>query len=233
MKDAEKIKYHIRLLAEALDARENPIASLVISNDWSASDLDAAHDIFEKFDQRMERKEAVNWHSFEHEFNERFGFSYQSVKSVVLAFFRNDQWVLVCEAYATEHPCVEFSEIISKARRGFDGLLLERVAAIFARNNIPYVREKEIQMADGKIIRLDFVLDMPRAKVAVEVKGLSSQGSLEHVAQLASELNARGGVDEFWVIFEGETTGVPKLVGSKFLSVMGLDGLMQKLSIAS
>lgn len=233
MKDAEKIKYHIRLLAEALEARENPIASLVISNDWSASDLDVAHDIFEKFDQRMERKEAVNWHSFEREFNERFGFSYQSVKSVVLAFFRNDQWVSVCKAYATEHPCVEFSEIISKAGRGRDGLLLERVAAIFARNNIPYVREKEIQMADGKIIRLDFVLDMPRAKVAVEVKGLSNQGSLEHVAQLAAELKSREWVDEFWVVVEGETTSLLKQGESKLLSVMGLDGLMQKLSITS
>lgn len=231
MDGSEKIKYHIQLLAEALDARESPIASLVILNDWSASDLDSAHDIFEQFDQKLEQKEVVNWYSFEREFQERFGLSYQGLKSVVLAFFRNDQWVAVCKAYASEHQCVEFSEVVSRNRADLGGLLMERTAAILARNNIPYEREAVTKAADGKTIRLDFILALPTAKIAVEVKGSLNLGALEHMAHLASEVTSEKVVDEFWVVVESVASiGRFEETVGKRLSVMTLDGLEQKLS---
>ena len=85
----EKIKYHIRLLAESLDAKSNPIASLVIERNWSDNDLERAHDIFEEYSNSLENDEPVNWHVFEKEFDTAFGIGYQGVKSIVLAFYRN------------------------------------------------------------------------------------------------------------------------------------------------
>lgn len=231
MSDYEKIKYHLQLLAESLDARQTPIASLVISNDWSASDLDAAHDIFEIYDQKLEQKQSVNWHNFEREFHERFGLTYQGLKPVVLAFFRNDQWVSVCEAYAGEHHCVEFSEIIARKLRDYNGLLVERVAAIFVRNNIPYVRDTEVRTADEKCIRLDFILSPPGVVIAVEVKSVLNQSAIAHAVQLASEVKSGLVADEFWLVVDGAALAdvcLPLPEGA--VSILTLDMLEDKLS---
>jgi hypothetical protein len=109
--EIEKIKFHINLVGETLDSRNNPIPALVIQMDWNARDLDSAHDIFEKYDNMLEAKEEVNWHVFEHELRDKFDIGYQTVKSIILAFFRNHQWTEVCTLYARSCECVEFHEI--------------------------------------------------------------------------------------------------------------------------
>ncbi|KZY36775.1 hypothetical protein A3754_24485 [Alcanivorax sp. HI0083] len=109
--ELNKIKFHINLIGETLDSRENPIPSLVIHMNWDESDLDSAHDIFEKYDSMVEAEEEVNWQAFEMELRDRFGIGYQTVKSIVLAFFRNHQWTEVCTLYAKAYECMEFHEI--------------------------------------------------------------------------------------------------------------------------
>lgn len=97
----EKLEFHVKLLAESLDHTENPIASLVVSRDWTEQDLDLAHDIFEIFDGKMHESKKINWQEFEQEFKVKLNISYQGLKSVILAFYRNGQWTEVCHAYAS------------------------------------------------------------------------------------------------------------------------------------
>lgn len=111
MSDIDKIKFHIKMIAESIDSREHPITSLVISMDWDGDDLDRAHDVFEKYDNKLEAKEDVNWTQFEMELRNTFNIGYQTVKSIILAFYRNHQWNEVCTLYAMSHMCAEFHEI--------------------------------------------------------------------------------------------------------------------------
>ena len=111
-RELEKIKFHIRLIGETIDYRSYPIPFLVIEIDWNDKDLDKAHDIFEKYDDKLEREEKVNWKEFEMELQNTFGIEYQTVKSIVLAFYRNHQWTRVCAGYAKAYECIEFNEII-------------------------------------------------------------------------------------------------------------------------
>ena len=111
-RELEKIKFHIRLIGETIDHRSYPIPFLVIEMDWDDKDLDKAHDIFEKYDDKLEREEKVNWKEFEMELQNTFGIEYQTVKSIVLAFYRNHQWTRVCTGYAKAYECIEFNEII-------------------------------------------------------------------------------------------------------------------------
>jgi hypothetical protein len=97
----EKLEFHVKLLAESVNHTENPTASLVVDFDWSSQDLNCAHDIFEMFDTKMRKEENINWYDFEKEFQDKLNISYQGLKSIVLAFFRNGQWTEVCHAYAS------------------------------------------------------------------------------------------------------------------------------------
>lgn len=111
-KQIDKLAYHVKLLSEAMDHRENPIASLVISMNWDDEQLNKAHDIFEKYDKKIHDKEInINWRGFEMELREVFNIGYQTVKSIVLAFFDNNQWESVCFEYAKAFECVEFHRI--------------------------------------------------------------------------------------------------------------------------
>lgn len=110
-KEIEKIKFHISLIGETIDYRNNPIPALVIEMNWDASDLDAAHDIFEKYNNMLENKENASWTAFEIELRKKFNIGYQTIKSIILAFYRNHQWTEVCTLYARSHECVEFHEI--------------------------------------------------------------------------------------------------------------------------
>lgn len=109
--EIKKLKFHISLIGETLDYRSNPIPALVIEMNWNANDLDAAHDIFEKYNNMLEAKEDVSWRAFEMELRQKFGIGYQTVKSIILAFFRNHQWTEVCTLYAQSYECMEFHEI--------------------------------------------------------------------------------------------------------------------------
>lgn len=107
----KKLQYQIKLIGETLDSREHPIAALIISMDWNDADLDRAHDIFEKFDAILEAEGKPNWAEFEKDFRDQFKIGYQTLKMIVIAFYRNFQWTQVCEVYAKAHECVEFHEI--------------------------------------------------------------------------------------------------------------------------
>lgn len=97
----DKLEFHVKLLAESLNFDETPIASLVVDFDWSEEDLNLAHDIFEIFDTKLSNSEEIRWRDFENEFLKKLNITYQGLKSVVLSFYRNGQWVEVCHAYAS------------------------------------------------------------------------------------------------------------------------------------
>lgn len=109
--EIKKIKYHISLIQEALDHRQFPIANLVISLDWDDNDLNSVHDIFEEYDNKLEKKEEINWTEFEIKLKREFGIGYQEVKIIILAFYDNGQWIEICKGYARTHDVMEFKRI--------------------------------------------------------------------------------------------------------------------------
>ena len=116
----ERLEFHVKLLAESLNHTENPTASLVVNFNWSSKDLNCAHDIFEMFDNKIHRAEKINWHDLEKEFDTKLNISYQGLKSVVLAFYRNGQWTEVCHAYASsfgENVSIELKSIAQGENR--------------------------------------------------------------------------------------------------------------------
>lgn len=92
-KEIEKLKYQMQLVGNMIDSDIYPIESLILSFDWDNDDLNKAHDIFEKYDKKIEVKEEdINWVKFEKELEEQFSISYQEVKLIILAFYKNRQW---------------------------------------------------------------------------------------------------------------------------------------------
>jgi len=117
--ELEKLKYQVRIIGETIDYQAHPVESLILSMDWGEGDIDRAHDIFEKYDNLLEAKEPINWHDFERELKTAFSIGYQTVKLIILAFYKNHQWTTVCYEYAKSFgPTVpiEFHQII----RGVD-----------------------------------------------------------------------------------------------------------------
>lgn len=110
-REISRIKFQMRLLRETLDFHRHPVPSLVLELDWGEEELDAAHDIFERYSNQLETGSDVDWQAFESEFSNRLRIGYQLLKRVVLAFFRSHQWTRVCRAYAEARPCSEFEEI--------------------------------------------------------------------------------------------------------------------------
>lgn len=109
-----KLKYQVRVLGETIDYQAHPVEALILSMDWSEGDIDRAHDIFEKYDNKLQEKEPVIWAEFEKELRNEFNIGYQTVKSIVLAFYKNHQWTNVCYEYAMSlEPTtpVEFHQI--------------------------------------------------------------------------------------------------------------------------
>ena len=110
-KKLEKLEFQIRLIGDAIDYRKHPITHLVIEMNWSDADLEKANDIFEKYDKMLDAGVSINWTEFEMEIKETFAISYQRVKSIILAFYRNQQWTRICRGFAREHKVMEFDEI--------------------------------------------------------------------------------------------------------------------------
>lgn len=55
---AEKIKklqYQVQTLAHCIDYERYPVESLVLSMNWDDSQLNRAHDIFQKYDEKLEK----------------------------------------------------------------------------------------------------------------------------------------------------------------------------------
>ncbi|OCF82151.1 hypothetical protein AS299_02570 [Citrobacter freundii] len=96
----QKVEYQISILSECLDYDRYPVQSLILSMNWDSKQLNKAHDIFQKYDEKLDKNEDINWHAFEHELEEEFSIGYQTVKSIVLAFYNNHQWIDVCYGYA-------------------------------------------------------------------------------------------------------------------------------------
>jgi len=232
MDEIDKIKYHIQLLSEALDPRDHPTASLVISNDWTRSDLDAAHDIFERYDAKLEKDNAVNWHEFEHDFQDRFGIGYQGLKSIVLAFFRNGQWTTVGTAYAINNPCIEFSELVGDQHHRYGRALEDRVAAILMDKHIAYSRN--VKVADGKREMVDFLVHFPRVKVAIEVKRQLTERGIVNLDAITREIHASGIADEIWLVLEQTSASdMTALSTIESIELLTLEDLEKKLAAAS
>ncbi len=116
----ERLRFQLQLLAESLDHHAYPIQTLVIALDWGDEELTLAIDIFEKYSRQLESGEKVSWVAFEEEFQDQLNISYQALKSIILAFYRNRQWLDVCVAYAQAHDVAEFWEINDREPESLD-----------------------------------------------------------------------------------------------------------------
>jgi hypothetical protein len=114
-----KLKYHVKLLGDAVDWHEHPIAAMVVALDWSEDDLDKAQDIFDKYDRQVEAGGPTGF--FERELRDTFGIGYQTVKQIVLGFYHNSQFLDICCAYAKEQRVSEFREILRDCENASPG----------------------------------------------------------------------------------------------------------------
>ncbi|ENY9093544.1 MULTISPECIES: DUF1878 family protein [Klebsiella] len=96
----KKLEYQISILSECIDYDRYPVQSLILSLGWDSTQINKAHDIFQNFDEKLEKGEKINWYEFENALEDEFSIGYQTVKSIVLAFYNNHQWVDVCYGYA-------------------------------------------------------------------------------------------------------------------------------------
>jgi hypothetical protein len=112
-KRIEKLEYQIGLLISTIDSDAFPVESMILYLNWNEEDLNRAHDIFEKYDNKLENKdENINWSAFENELKTAFNISYQTVKIIINSFYKNHQWSGVCYYYAKSCECVEFHSLI-------------------------------------------------------------------------------------------------------------------------
>lgn len=115
----EKLVYHVSLLGETIDYEKHPVEALILSQNWGRADIEKAHDIFERWDRRLEESGAMSTSEFESDFRRELKISHQGLKSVILAFYRNHQWTNVCEAYVDAFgtsPSVEYRSIMRRER---------------------------------------------------------------------------------------------------------------------
>jgi len=113
----KKLSYHVSILGETVDYEKHPVESLILSNNWGEEDINKAHDIFDRWDNILESGGKMNTIKFESEFKTELEISYQGLKSVILAFYRNHQWTNVCEAYVDAFGATPASEYHSIMRR--------------------------------------------------------------------------------------------------------------------
>jgi hypothetical protein len=112
-KRIEKLEYQISLLISTVDSEKYPVESMILYLNWNDKDLNKAHDIFEKYDNKLENKEEnINWTAFENELQKTFDIGYQTVKTIITSFYKNRQWSAVCYYYAKNHECMEFHSLI-------------------------------------------------------------------------------------------------------------------------
>jgi len=112
-----KLEYQVSTLSECIDSDRYPVQSLILSMSWNNDQLNKAHDIFQVYDEKLEIKEEINWTEFEGRLKDEFSIGYQTVKSIVLAFYNNHQWVDVCYGYAMSFEPTTPIEFHSITRR--------------------------------------------------------------------------------------------------------------------
>ncbi|AZV77700.1 DUF1878 family protein [Parasedimentitalea marina] len=114
-----KLSYHVSILGQAIDYDKHPVEALILSMDWRAQDLETAHDIFERWDERLEKGETMEKYKFEGDFEKELGITYQGLKSIILAFYESSKWTNVCEAYVDifgATPPIEYKSIMNRRR---------------------------------------------------------------------------------------------------------------------
>jgi len=78
---------------------------------WDEGKINHARKTFSIYDEKLKSGEEVNWVYFEHILRDDLGIGYQIVKSVILEFYDNDEFVNVCKGYASVHDVMEFKHI--------------------------------------------------------------------------------------------------------------------------
>ena len=119
IKRLDQLEYRVSILGQAIDYDRFPIEALIMSMDWGRSDIDKVHDVFERWDNRLEKGEKINRSEFEKVFEQAVGVTYQGLKSILIAFWENHQWTNVCEAYVDSFggsPAVEYHRIMRRER---------------------------------------------------------------------------------------------------------------------
>lgn len=114
-----KLRYQVSVLGQTIDYDRYPVESLILSMDWGPGEIDKAHDIFERWEARINAGNKINKYEFEQEFESTLGLTYQGLKSVVIAFWENSQWTSVIEAYVETFgnaPPVEYHRIARRER---------------------------------------------------------------------------------------------------------------------
>ncbi len=112
--EINKLKYQIDILKDTLDSDKYPIESLILNLNLNEDKLNQIYDIFDIFEQKLENNEKdINWTEFEHKLRDTLDIGYQTVKTIIIAFYNNYQWVDVCYHYAKAYQCVEFHSLIA------------------------------------------------------------------------------------------------------------------------
>jgi ABC-type Fe2+-enterobactin transport system substrate-binding protein len=57
----KKLEYQISILSECIDYDRYPVQSLILSLGWDSTQINKAHDIFQNFDEKLEKGEKINW----------------------------------------------------------------------------------------------------------------------------------------------------------------------------
>lgn len=114
-----KLQYQVSIIGQTIDHDRHPIEALVLGMNWGSAELDRVHDVFERWDERLEEHRPLERFEFEQDFADAVGVNYQGLKSIVLAFYRNGQWTNVCEAYVDtfgDTPALEYHSIMRRER---------------------------------------------------------------------------------------------------------------------
>ncbi|WP_448150340.1 hypothetical protein [Labrys miyagiensis] len=114
----KKLQYQVRIIGSAIDYKQNPIESLILEMDWDETGIGKVHDIFEKWHKLISNGTNLTSGAFENDFRS-INVDYQALKSIILAFYRNGQWVDVCEAYVDSFgasPSIEYHSIMRRER---------------------------------------------------------------------------------------------------------------------
>jgi hypothetical protein len=115
----KKLQYQVSILGQTIDDKKYPLQSLIIEKDWSEEDVDIVDDIFDEWDKRLQKNENFSSGEFEKNFSDRLNVTYQGLKSIILAFYKNDQWINVCEAYVDsfgDSASAEYNSIRNRKR---------------------------------------------------------------------------------------------------------------------
>ena len=65
----------------------------------TTEDLEDANIIFAKYNSLLDSDIEVSWYQFEQEIRAKFNIGYQTMRNIVLEFYRDNQWTELCIKY--------------------------------------------------------------------------------------------------------------------------------------